>query len=90
MFQLAPNRVIFLTLIAHVKNVLFGEFQIRTMSRKETMWTNVLSAFQIQVCQLVLEPCNLAGRVLCRTCRVFIITIFSTTFVTKNYFRLLT
>ena len=56
----------FLIFIAHVINVLLTEFQIRTMSHMATtsMWTNALFAVQIQVCELGVEPHNLAGWVI--------------------------
>ena len=56
----------FLRQIAHVRNALPTEFQIRTMSRIVTMnmWINALFAVQIQVRQLVVEPRNLAGCVI--------------------------
>ena len=80
----------FLRCVAHVINVLLTEFQIRTMSHiaPMSMWTNALFAVQIQVCQLVVTPRNLAGcgiyvgHVSSIAC--FIINIFNTTFVTKN------
>ena len=53
----------FLRCIAHVINVLLTEFQIRTMSHIApiNIRTNALFAVQIQVCQLVVAPHNLAG-----------------------------
>ena len=80
----------FLRCIAHVINILLTEFQIRTMSytASMSMWISALFAVQIQVCQLVVTPRNLAGcgiyvvHVSSTAC--FIINIFNTTFVTKN------
>ena len=56
----------FLRCIAHIINVLLTKFKIRTMSHIATMglWTNALFGVQIQVCQLVVEPRNLAGCVI--------------------------
>ena len=76
--------------IGHVINILLTEFQIRTMSHTASMsmWTSALFAVQIQVCQFVVTPRNLAGcgiyvvRVSSIAC--FIINIFNTTFVTKT------
>ena len=84
----------FLGSIAHVMNVLLTEFQIRSMSHIATMgmWTNGLFAVQIQVCQLVAEPRNIAGCVIyvvhVNSIECFVIDIFNTTFVTKKCTRL--
>ena len=80
----------FLRCIAHVINILLTEFQIRTMLHiaSMTMWTSALFAVQIQICQLVVTPRNLAGcgiyEVHVSSIACFIIIIFNTTFVTKN------
>ena len=73
MFQFATNSVInrssdlkFLGRIGHVINVCLTEFQIPTISHVATkgLWTKALFAVQTQICQLVVEPRNLAGSVI--------------------------
>ena len=100
MFQLTTNRAMgyrtwncsaALTILS---NVLLMEFQIRIVSHIATtsIWINALFAVQIQVCQSVVEPSNLAGCVIyighVRSIACFIINILKATFVTKNCRRL--
>ena len=93
--MLATNRVIgetSLRRIAHVIHVLLAEYQICTILHIATLEKLALFEVQIQVCQLVAEPRNLAdcviyaGHVSSIAC---FINIFNTNFVTKNCTRLL-
>ena len=64
-------------------------FYIIILYSEMSVWNNALFAAQIQVCQFVFERHNLAGCFVIYvghvSWRVFIIDIFNTAFVTKNY-----